>query len=63
MTLKKLLLAAAFAGSASLAFAADPVVLVPTAPGMFSGEFTQLADGLFSTPSASCPRPSQAACR
>jgi len=47
MTLKKLLLAAAFAGSASLAFAADPVVLVPTTPGMFSGEFTQLADGLF----------------
>jgi hypothetical protein len=47
MTLKKLLLAAALAGSAGLAFAADPVVLVPTAPGMFSGEFTQLADGLF----------------
>ena len=47
MTLKKLLLAAALAGSAGLAFAADPVVLVPTTPGMFGGEFTQLADGLF----------------
>ena len=47
MAFKKLLLAAALAGSVGLTFAADPVVLVPTGPGMFSGEFWQGVDGLF----------------
>jgi hypothetical protein len=49
MKLKTLVAAAALAGSAGLSFAAPPapVMLTPTGPGMFSGEFTQSVDGLF----------------
>lgn len=49
MNLKRLLAAAALAGSASLSFAAtpDPVLLLPTGPGMYAGSFVQSVDGLF----------------
>ena len=49
MNLKHLLAAAAIAGTASASIAAmpDPVVLLPTGPGMFAGSFVQPVEGLF----------------
>lgn len=49
MNLKQLLAAAAIAGAASASIAAtpDPVMLLPTGPGMFAGSFVQPVEGLF----------------
>ena len=49
MKLQSLLVAAALAGSAGLSFAAppDPVPLLPAAPDVLAGSFTQPVDGLF----------------
>ena len=49
MNLKQLLAAAAIAGAASASIAAtpDPVLLLPTGPGLFAGSFVQPVDGLF----------------
>lgn len=49
MNLKHLIAAAAIAGAASASIAAtpDPVVLLPTGPGTFTGSFVQPVDGLF----------------
>nr|WP_316638824.1 FxDxF family PEP-CTERM protein [uncultured Roseateles sp.] len=45
----RVLSAIALAGAASLSFAGppDPVALMPTGPGLYSGGFTQPVDGLF----------------
>ena len=49
MKFKTFLIAAALAGAAGLSQAAppDPVALTPSGPGMSSGAFTQMVDGLF----------------
>ena len=48
MNLKRFLLAATLACSAGAALAdPPPITLAPSAPGVLSGAFTQLADGLF----------------
>ena len=47
MNFKSLLIAAAFAGAVGTAATAQTVTLVPVAPGLFTGDFTQPVEGLF----------------